>query len=260
MKDKKKIALFVNDSYFSYLLAKDLINCNHNNIAKVVFSKSTSSSFRKILTIYNKVSKKYFFYRVGVQLLTKIFYRKKSVKYLVNKHNIEHCYIKNTAELKNKVDRYSLGFAFNFDLILKDNILSKFENGMFNIHASKLPKDKGISPVLWAFARGDNEIWSTIYKMDSGIDSGPTLTQFQIPILPDESAFSVYKRVCTESGRILNDKLELILSNKLVLTKQQVLLKVTYFSWPDKTFSSMIKKSKRKLINFKDVLLINESK
>ncbi len=260
MKNKKGIVLFVNDSYFSYLLAKDLINCNHNEIAKVVFSISTSSSLRKIFTIYKKVYKKYFLYRISVQLLTKLFYKKKSVEYLVKKYNIEYCHIKNIQELKNKVDNYSLGFAFNFDLILKDNILSKFKNGIFNIHASRLPQDKGISPVLWAFARGDNEIWSTRYKMDSGIDSGPILTQFQIPILTNDSAFSVYKRVCIESGKVFNNNFELLLNNKLVLSKQEEILNPTYFSWPNKIFSSMIKKSKRKLMNFKDVLLINEPK
>lgn len=255
MNNNKNIVLFVNDSYFSYLLAKKLIESYHDQIALIVFSKSTSSSFQKILNIYKKVSKNYFFYRVFVQILSNTLYKEKSIEFLANKNNIEKLYILNSenSELMKKIDNMSVGFAFNYDLIIKNKILMKFEKGIYNIHASKLPKDKGISPVLWAFARGDKSIWSTIYKMDEGIDSGPIATQLQIPIKEDDTAFSLYKRVCLKSGEALNNLVDKILDNSLLLSKQSEEIMTNYFSWPDKEFCSMMKTSGRNLIRINNI-------
>jgi methionyl-tRNA formyltransferase len=138
-------------------------------------------------------------------------------------------------------------------MLFKENILSSFKNGIYNIHASKLPKDKGISPVLWAFARGDQYIWSTIYKMDEGLDSGPILKQIQIFVIPNDTSFSLYKRVCVESGSALNVSLNNIYNNQIKLFYQNNELDSNYFSWPDKQFKSMMKKSNRKFIKIKDL-------
>ncbi|NOQ13744.1 MAG: hypothetical protein GQ583_04590 [Methyloprofundus sp.] len=256
MNHKKNIVLFVNDSYFSYLLSKQLIESYHENISCIVFSKSTSSSLAKILNIYRKVPKNYFFYRVFVQILSKSLYRKKSVEFLADQYAIEKCTIKKSTDdiLINKLDNKSVAFAFNFDLILKRTILTKFHSGIYNIHASKLPKDKGISPVLWAFARGDKNIWSTIYKMDAGIDSGPIAKQLQISIEKNDSAFSLYRRVCLESGVALSNLVNKILEHKIVLMEQPKEVPENIFSWPDSQFSTMLKTSNRKLIKIKDII------
>jgi methionyl-tRNA formyltransferase len=255
MNNKKNIVLFVNDSYFSHLLSKDLIESYHDKISLVVFSKSTSSSIKKIFSIYKKVSINYFIYRVFIQVLSKTFYRKKTVEFFADQYEIEKCYVKKRSDLLAVINKNSnVAFAFNFDIIIKNDILSKFEYGIYNIHASKLPNDKGISPVLWSFARGDKYVWSTIYKMDEGIDSGPILKQFQINVKEDDTSFSLYRRVCTESGYALNELVKKILKNQIELVNQPRLLTANYFSWPDKRFSSMMKDSNRNFIKIKDFL------
>jgi methionyl-tRNA formyltransferase len=255
MKNKKDIILFVNDSYFSYLLSKELIESNYNNISLIIFSKNTTNSFRKIWKIFKKVPKNYFFYRLFVQILSQTLYNKKSVQHLAKKYNIQKCNVINNIELKNVLKNNSyIGFAFNFDMLFKENILSSFQNGIYNIHASKLPRDKGISPVLWAFARGDQHVWSTIYKMDEGLDSGPILKQIQIFVSPNDTSFSLYKRVCIESGSELNISLNNIYNNQIKLFNQTSEIESNYFSWPDKQFELMMKKSNRKFIKIKDLL------
>jgi folate-dependent phosphoribosylglycinamide formyltransferase PurN len=249
----KKIVLFVNDSIYSYLLSKQLINTHHDKIALIIFSEGTTSSFKKIFSIFNKASKKYFFYRVFVQILSKILYKNKSVSYLSDQYNIDKYYVNNTNAIIDRIDENRVAFAFNFDLIVSRNVLNKFKNGVFNIHASKLPKDKGISPVLWAFARGDNTIWSTIYKMDAGIDTGLILKQFPIKIKKDDTSFSLYERVCIESGSELSGLINKIITGNITLSKQEDNVS-NYFSWPDKKFSLMMQKSNRKLIKFRDII------
>ena len=256
MTNNKNIILFVNDSYFSYLLAKDLIEKYHENIELIVFSKSTTNSTAKIVDIYKKVSLNYFIYRTFIQVLSKTLYRHKSVKYLSGKFNINTCDIFKANQLKEKI-KYNftgVGFAFNFDVIIKKDLLSKFEKGIYNIHASRLPEDKGISPVLWAFARGDEKIWTTIYKMDEGIDSGPIAKQFQTHVSSNDTSFSIYRRVCINSGNVLSSMVNDILHSEILLLDQTPASGSNYFSWPDKGFQKMMKTANRKMINMRDIL------
>lgn len=250
-----KVVLFVNDSYFSYLLAKSFIQEYNNLIQLIVFSKSTIDSKRKIFGIFKKVSKKYFFYRVFVQILSKYFFKRKSISHLAEKYNINSCIITSSRELNEivNINRFDCGLVFNFDLIIKKEIIKNIRFGIYNIHASKLPKDKGISPVLWAFARGDNEIWSTIYKIDDGIDSGPIAMQFRIEINKNDTAFSLYKRTCLISGIELSRLFDKIQNDEIELINQSSEINESYNTWPSKKFEYMLENSGRKLIKISNV-------
>jgi hypothetical protein len=253
MNTEKQITLLVNDSYFAYCSAKSLIRDNANNISLIIFSNSKNSK-NQVFKIFKKVSTKYFIYRSFIHLLSKIFLKKKTVAYLATKYSISTISVASSLELKEKLIPSILGFAFNFDLILKQQILNKFSKGVYNIHASKLPKDRGISPVLWAFARGDKEIWSTIYKMDEGIDTGKICKQFSLSVNDDETSFSIYKRVSEESGKMLNSLVLDILKDDVILHNQDEDMVSNYCSWPDAKFDELMKKSKLKLIKWNDLL------
>lgn len=254
--NRKNIVLFVNDSYFSYLLSKSIIESNYKEISVIFFSKSTVFSFKKIFNIFKKVPLNYFLYRSFIYIITLFFFNKKSVNFLADKYNISKKYVFKGSELKNIVENNEVAFLFNFDIIIKNNILSKFNKGVFNIHASKLPKDKGISPVLWAFVRGDQEVWSSIYKVNEGIDSGPLVKQIKFLIKKNDTAFSLYSRVCKQSGIELNDILHNILCDKIELIDQSEHVESNYLSWPDRKFLIYQKQSQRKLISFKSLLNI----
>ena len=250
MNKNKNIVLFVNDSYFSFLLAKSMIESNHGTISLIVFSKSTVSSWKKVINIFKKVSLKYFIYRTFIQVMSTFLYQKKTVGFLADKYKIKKIYVNNSHDL-NYIENNSVGLLFNFDIIIRKNVLTKFKKGIYNIHASKLPRDKGISPVLWAYVRGDKEIWSSIYKVDEGIDSGPLVKQIKILTQKKDSAFSLYCRVCIESGKELKNILNDILNDKIKLLNHSKQIESNYLSWPNKEFSLLQKKSKRKLISIK---------
>jgi folate-dependent phosphoribosylglycinamide formyltransferase PurN len=253
MNTEKKITLLVNDSFFAYCSAKSIIKYNANNISLIIFSVSKSNK-NQVFKIFKKVSNKYFIYRSFIHLMSKIFLKKKSVAYLAKKYSIDTISVKSSAELSEKLNSSILGFAFNFDLILKKQILNKFSKGVYNIHASKLPKDRGISPVLWAFARGDKEIWSTIYKIDEGIDTGKILKQFSLSVNEGDTSFSIYKRVSEESGKVLNSFVLDILEDNVILNSQNEQTVSNYCSWPNKGFDELMKNSKLKLITWSDLI------
>lgn len=254
-----KATLFVNDNYFSYLLAKPFIEHYYNDINCIIFSKNITGNTRKIIEIYRKSYPSYFFYRSLIEFISNVFpyYRKRTVFSLAKNYKIHTVLESNINQLYKKQQNLftgDIGLAFNFDQIIKDKILCTFPKGVINVHASKLPYDKGISPVLWAFARGDQTIWGTIYQMDVGIDSGPILKQFSMPVFDTDSAFSLYQRVCERGGEELLDVLEQFDQNAIWPIEQDITDNASYWSWPNTTHKGMMKQSGRSFLNFQEVL------
>lgn len=259
MMDKKiKIILFANDSYFAYLLAKPVIDRFHNNIAAIVFSSMIKGSLSHIISIYKKTYMSYFLYRSFIDIISRFnsFLNCKTIQSLAKKYDLKTFTVENvnkTTVLENILP-CTLGLTFNFDKIIKEKLLASFEKGVINVHASRLPDDKGISPVLWAFARGDRTVWSTIYSMDKGIDTGLIYKQLEIPVKNCDTAFSLYERVCRISGHELSNVVDLSVKGWVDPLSQSRENEGNYWSWPDKRHKKMMKASKRHFINFSDVL------
>src|SRR5215470_19335334 len=62
-----------------------------------------------------------------------------------------------------------------FGQILPQAVLDLTRYGTLNIHASLLPKYRGVSPISETILQGDAETGVTIMLLDAGIDTGPVL-------------------------------------------------------------------------------------
>src|SRR3989440_8948795 len=78
-----------------------------------------------------------------------------------------------------------------FGQILPQAVLDQPGYGTLNIHASLLPKYRGVSPIPAAILQGDKETGVTIMLIDAGVDTGPTLLKRSIPIAEDETSGSL---------------------------------------------------------------------
>ncbi|MBX5448601.1 methionyl-tRNA formyltransferase [Thermogemmatispora sp.] len=74
-----------------------------------------------------------------------------------------------------------------FGQILPQAVLDQPRYGTLNIHASLLPKYRGVSPISEAILQGESETGVTIMLLDAGIDTGPILHQRRLPIAPDDT-------------------------------------------------------------------------
>lgn len=248
----------MNDSYYSYLLSKPVIEKFYDQIVGIVFTTKIKESQSKIRSIFQKTHWRYFVYRATVELLNRLNILRgyNSVRAFATKHNLKIISTPNvaTCEELQLLLPADLGLAFNYDQIFKEKLLSSFTLGVINIHASRLPQDRGISPVLWAFARGDHSIWSTIYRIDEGIDSGPIFRQFEIPVEKEDTACSLYKRVCSQSGEELAFVVEGIQKGEEHPQVQAEDVNAKTWSWPDQLHRRMMVTSKRKFINLFDIM------
>ena len=73
-----------------------------------------------------------------------------------------------------------------YGILLPPEVLSAFRHGCINLHPSLLPKYRGASPVSSTILAGDKYTGVTIIQLDSGMDSGPILSQEKIKLRGDE--------------------------------------------------------------------------
>src|SRR3989440_7602244 len=78
-----------------------------------------------------------------------------------------------------------------FGQILPQAVLDQPRYGTLNIHASLLPKYRGVSPISEAILQGDTETGVTIMLIDAGVDNGPILLKRSVPIDDDETTGSL---------------------------------------------------------------------
>jgi folate-dependent phosphoribosylglycinamide formyltransferase PurN len=255
-----RIVLLVNDSYFSYQAARPIIDQLSEHIALVVLSTKTKGTGKSIRLVFHKCGKRYFIYRSFVELLSHLLSLLcgGSVKALAKRRKLKVISSRAINHDIRELGRFDLGLAFNFDQIIKQETIDRFSAGIVNVHAGRLPKDKGISPAVWAFGRGDSELWSSIYYMDAGIDSGAVIEQFAIAVVPGNSLFATYSDVCQLSGRKLLQVVRAIIAGGPVAGGVQR-GEESYNSWPDATIDRLQRRNGRCYFCFRDLLAARRS-
>jgi methionyl-tRNA formyltransferase len=108
-----------------------------------------------------------------------------------------------------------------FGQILRQDLLDLPRFGCLNVHASLLPRWRGAAPIPAAILAGDPETGVTIMKMDSGVDTGPILSQRSTPILADDTSQSLGKRLSLLGAELLLETLPRYLEGTLHPTPQE---------------------------------------
>ncbi len=79
--------------------------------------------------------------------------------------------------------------------ILSPGFVAKWEGRMFNTHPSLLPKYKGLDTHQRAIDAGESHAGCSVHLVTAGLDEGPILAQFPVPIIAGESAQMLGDRV-----------------------------------------------------------------
>jgi methionyl-tRNA formyltransferase len=102
-----------------------------------------------------------------------------------------------------------------FGQILRPVVLDMPKFGCINIHGSLLPRWRGAAPIQAAILAGDVETGITVMKMDPGVDTGPVLSRRSIPILPDDTAGTLFARLAPLGANLLLETLPRYFSGEL---------------------------------------------
>jgi methionyl-tRNA formyltransferase len=94
-------------------------------------------------------------------------------------------------------------FSFYYRQLLPDAVILAASRGALNMHGSLLPRYRGRAPVNWAVLHGETETGVTLHYMVARADSGDIVDQMAVPILPDDTAAEVMRKVTVAAEIVL---------------------------------------------------------
>lgn len=92
-----------------------------------------------------------------------------------------------------------------------------WEGKALNIHPSLLPLFPGIRVHQQALDAGVKESGCTVHFIVAALDSGPTIAQAAVPVLPGDTVETLAARILVEEHRIYPEALKLVAQEKVKL-------------------------------------------
>lgn len=86
-------------------------------------------------------------------------------------------------------------FIIGWSQIASPELLQVPTKGIIGAHPTLLPEGRGRASIPWAIIKGLKKTGVTFFKMDEGVDTGPILDQFEISLVPIETATELYRKV-----------------------------------------------------------------
>lgn len=169
-----------------------------------------------------------------------------SVEHILRKKNKKIINIKNINSEKSlkflKDMNIDVIFSIAASQIFKEGILKLPKLGCYNIHTSKLPKNRGMMPNFWSLYNYDSDPISavTIHKMNEALDDGNILLQEEFNLDKNESLDSLIKRTKNLSVDVFFKAVEIINQGEPKLLKNDS-SKASYNTFPTKEDVSRFK-------------------
>lgn len=107
-----------------------------------------------------------------------------------------------------------------FGKILKKKVIDLPAQGIYNVHASLLPKYRGAAPIQRAIENGESETGITIMKITEELDAGDMALQKSVPIETTDNLEQVYDKLEKAGKRLLIEFLEKLAASDVHFNEQ----------------------------------------
>jgi UDP-4-amino-4-deoxy-L-arabinose formyltransferase/UDP-glucuronic acid dehydrogenase (UDP-4-keto-hexauronic acid decarboxylating) len=101
-------------------------------------------------------------------------------------------------------------FSFYYRNLLSKDIFTIPSIGSFNLHGSLLPAYRGRAPVNWVLVNGEKCTGVTLHHIVEAPDAGDIVGQKEIPIEFEDTAYTLYQKLCVKARELLEELLPLI--------------------------------------------------
>ena len=176
------------------------------------------------------------------------------VKQFALKNNIAVCQpekLKNDFELIEKLKSLQpdLMITAAFGQIISEEIIKIPKLGIWNVHASLLPRWRGAAPINWAILAGDDQTGITIMQTEKGLDTGPILSQASLEILKTDTAKSLTSKLSKLGAELLlktiHKRPQAVAQDNLLATQASKLTKeLGCINWQNMTAEEIYRKVK----------------
>ena len=128
-----------------------------------------------------------------------------------------------------------VGISAMFGHIIPQSIIENFRFGIFNLHPSLLPINRGANPIMWSIL--DNQPQGvTLHKVDNNIDTGPIVSQIELETSLDMNAHKIYELCMDALFDIFVSKWQDLINGKVSYSNQPVGLGNIHFAREIKVF------------------------
>ncbi len=101
-------------------------------------------------------------------------------------------------------------FSFYYRNLLGREILRIPSAGSLNLHGSMLPAYRGRAPVNWVLVKGERRTGVTLHYMVEAPDTGDIVGQKEVVIDFEDTARTLYQKLCAKGKELLEEVLPLI--------------------------------------------------
>lgn len=128
----------------------------------------------------------------------------------------------NDQEVLDAIDQYSIDWLFiiGWSQIAGDAVLNKPTYGCIGMHPTLLPEGRGRASIPWAILKGLDKTGVTMFKLDSGVDTGDIIAQGEIKLSPQITATELYAKVNEMHCWLIKNYWPQIYSGTIQLKKQ----------------------------------------
>ena len=102
--------------------------------------------------------------------------------------------------------------------VLSPEFVAKFPRRILNIHPALLPKFPGLHAQRRALEAGETVSGCTVHFVDEGTDTGPTILQRTVPILPGDTEESLSERILIEEHAAYPEAIRRVISGSSPLS------------------------------------------
>jgi phosphoribosylglycinamide formyltransferase-1 len=122
-------------------------------------------------------------------------------------------------------EKIDLVVLAGYMLLVGQNIVSKFENRIVNIHPALLPAFKGSHGIKDAFDYGVKVSGVTVHFVDGGLDSGPIILQQAVEVSEDDNAETLEEKIHAVEHKLYPLAVKYFCTGRLKIEGRKVIIR-----------------------------------
>jgi methionyl-tRNA formyltransferase len=112
--------------------------------------------------------------------------------------------------------------SMHYAAIFKPVLLEIPPLGAVNVHPSKVPEGRGMTPSFWYLYLGRDTAWTALHYLDPGIDSGDVIAHASVPITHDDTGPTLSRKLSEAAWMVFREHLPAIMAGNAPRQKQDL--------------------------------------